>query len=51
MDVDLDAYIKDKGIRYPGRGRGGGGGPNRRGAIRGGAGNGGQELFRLQIEK
>ena len=33
MDVDLDAYIKEKGIRYPGRGRG-------RGAAGGGRGRG-----------
>ena len=28
-DVDLDDYIKNKGIRYPGRGRGRGAGSNR----------------------
>ena len=38
MDVDLDSYIKEKGIRYPGRGRGRGagrGGGRGRGVSRG----------------
>ena len=43
MDVDLDSYIKDKGIRYPGRGRGAGG-ANRRG-FRGNFNRGGNRGF------
>jgi len=35
MDTDLDSYIKDKGIKYPGRGRG------NRGGARGAGGRGG----------
>ncbi|XP_075258933.1 THO complex subunit 4-like [Convolutriloba macropyga] len=46
MDTSLDSYIKDKGIRFPGRGRGGRGAggrgnSNRGGSFRGNRDNGG----------